>query len=262
VSFNTPLGHPDRFQPGPPNLHPDAPALAHRCAQWTHSRFVRARTVYLSKSRQGSTAPRTAHSTCGTPAVNTLMRSFFTFFGTPRHEPRTRSLGWLITHTPTNSIPCAPAASSTIFAFPPQDARMSQPPRNGVLSGRRHSATTIFIDLSPPPLQFHRLPSRRHPDPPPSVGEKERPRSFRSEAASPPIARASVYPHIAGEASPRRRFNPRSAPGRVPPLPSTSFCDEPANPPPRNPGARSSPAPASRQGCRRKKRILRQGTQV
>ena len=35
---------------------------------------------------------------------------------------------------------------------------------------------------------------------------------LRSEAASLPFARAPAYPRVAGEASPRRRFNPRNTP--------------------------------------------------
>ena len=120
MSFNTPLGHPDRFQPGPPDLHPDAPALARRTVQWTHSRFVRARTVYLSKSAGAYAPAKTSDYNSDLGAVNTESPLVFTFFRTPRREPRARSLEWRSTHTPINSIPCAPAASSTIFYFPPQ----------------------------------------------------------------------------------------------------------------------------------------------
>ena len=60
----------------------------------------------------------------------------FHFFGTPRREPRTEFLEWRTTHTPINSIPCAPPMSSTIFAFPRRmPGRHSTPHR--VLSGRR-----------------------------------------------------------------------------------------------------------------------------
>jgi len=133
VSFNTPLGHPDRFQPGPPNLHPDAPALARRTVQWTHSRFVRARTVYLSKSKQGATAPRTAHSTRGTPAVNTLMKSFL-LFSEPRGVNRERGSWSGVPPIPQPTVYHMPRpCQAPFFLFRTGRPDAAAPPQRGLI---------------------------------------------------------------------------------------------------------------------------------
>jgi hypothetical protein len=245
VSFNTPLGHPDRFQPGPPDLHPDAPALARQTARWTHSRFVRARTVYLSKSRQGPTAPRTAYSTCGTPAVNTLMKSFL-LFSEPRGVNRERGPWSGVPPIPQLTVYPAPRPRQVqSFIFRRRDARTPQHPVQGLIGPPAGSLEPIRPPR-PPVSPCIRCRQIRNPQSFRPPVEKGRPRSFRSEAASPPIARASVYPRSTGEASPPGAPNPRNARRADPPGATTSFCaDAPrGRPVPDRPGP-AWQAPAS-----------------
>jgi len=77
--------------------------------------------LFTCQRAQGPTRPQRPVIITPTSGLSIMNRpSFSLFFRTPRREPRARSLEWRTTHTPINSIPCAPAASSTIFYFPPQ----------------------------------------------------------------------------------------------------------------------------------------------
>ena len=90
--------------------------------------------LFTCQRAQGPTRPQRPVIITPTSGLSITNRpSFSLFFGTPRREPRARFLEWRTTHTTTNSIPYAPAVSSTIFSFPHRTPGRRSTPQRGLI---------------------------------------------------------------------------------------------------------------------------------